>query len=51
LGVAGSFLAGFIGQMIQPKQGQQPLHPGGFIASILGAMLLIFICRTLLHIV
>jgi uncharacterized membrane protein YeaQ/YmgE (transglycosylase-associated protein family) len=51
LGIAGSFLAGFIGQMIQPKQGQQALHPGGFIASILGAMLLIFVCRTLLHIV
>jgi len=51
LGVAGSFLAGIVGQMIQPKQGQKPLHPGGFIASILGAMLLIFIFRTLLHIV
>lgn len=51
LGVAGSFLAGLIGQMLHPKQGQEPFHPAGFIASILGAMLLIFICRTVLHIV
>ena len=51
LGIAGSFVAGLISQMIQPKQGQQALHPAGFLASILGAMLLIFVCRTLLHIV
>lgn len=51
LGIAGSFVAGFIGQLINPKQGQEPFHPAGFIASVLGAMLLIFIFRTLLHIV
>jgi uncharacterized membrane protein YeaQ/YmgE (transglycosylase-associated protein family) len=46
LGIAGSFLAGLIAQLISPKQGQQPLHPAGFLASILGAMLLIFLART-----
>ena len=47
LGIAGSFLAGFIAQMVQPEQGQKPLHPAGFIASILGAMVLIFLARHL----
>ena len=34
LGIAGSFLAGLIGMA---------LHPAGWIASILGSMLLIFV--------
>jgi uncharacterized membrane protein YeaQ/YmgE (transglycosylase-associated protein family) len=45
LGVAGSFLAGLISNWIKP--GVQPLKPAGFFASILGAMLLIFIGRLL----
>jgi uncharacterized membrane protein YeaQ/YmgE (transglycosylase-associated protein family) len=49
LGIAGSFLAGFAVQMMSPAQRNQPLHPAGWIASILGGMLLIFIAR-LLHI-
>lgn len=49
LGIAGSFLAGFIVQMMSPAQRNQPFHPAGWIASILGGMLLIFIAR-LLHI-
>ena len=45
LGVAGSFLAGLISNWIKP--GVQPLKPAGFFASILGAMLLIFLGRLL----
>ncbi|MGK6354949.1 GlsB/YeaQ/YmgE family stress response membrane protein [Sphingomonas sp. DT-207] len=45
LGVAGSFLAGLISNWIKP--GVQPLKPAGFFASILGAMLLIFVGRLL----
>lgn len=44
LGVAGSFLAGFIGSMRDGQPGTQ-LRPAGFLWSILGAILLIFIGR------
>lgn len=47
LGIAGSFLAGFIGSLLQPGTKDSPLHPAGFIYSILGAMLLIFLARVL----
>ena len=43
LGIAGSFLAGLIGMALHPAQRGQGLHPAGFIASVLGAMLLLFI--------
>jgi uncharacterized membrane protein YeaQ/YmgE (transglycosylase-associated protein family) len=43
LGIAGSFIAGFIVQMLRPATRNQPFEPAGFIASILGAMVLIFI--------
>ena len=45
LGIAGSFLAGFVVQMMSPASRGQPLHPAGLIASILGGMVLIFIVR------
>ncbi len=52
LGIAGSYLAGFIGRLVHPASAtaSQPFHPAGILYSILGAMLLIFIGRTL-HIV
>jgi len=43
LGIAGSFLAGLIGMAIHPAQRAKGLHAGGWIASILGSMLLIFV--------
>ena len=46
LGVAGSFLAGFIGSMVH-KSADGRMHPAGFIWSVLGAMILIFIARQL----
>jgi uncharacterized membrane protein YeaQ/YmgE (transglycosylase-associated protein family) len=51
LGIGGSFLAGLIAQLLQPSTAQQPLHPAGFLYSILGAMLLIFFARHVLHLV
>ena len=45
LGIAGSFLAGFVVQMMSPASRNQPLHPAGLLASILGGMVLIFIVR------
>jgi len=42
LGIAGSLLAGFV-----TSRGRAGFHRAGFIASVLGAMLLIFLGRLL----
>jgi uncharacterized membrane protein YeaQ/YmgE (transglycosylase-associated protein family) len=42
IGIAGSFLAGFVGKAAGLYR---PGHPAGFIASILGAMVLLFAYR------
>ena len=47
LGIAGSFLAGFAGRALQPSTRDQPFHPAGFIYSIIGAIVLIFVGRML----
>ncbi len=46
LGIAGSFLAGLVGSMVH-KTADGRMHPAGFVWSILGAMVLIFLARTL----
>ncbi len=48
LGIAGSFVAGLVVQLTSGSAGAKPFHPAGFIASVLGAMVLIFVGR-LLH--
>jgi uncharacterized membrane protein YeaQ/YmgE (transglycosylase-associated protein family) len=48
LGIAGSFVAGLLGAMLHPNSAK-PFHPAGFIYSIVGALILIFIVR-LLHV-
>jgi uncharacterized membrane protein YeaQ/YmgE (transglycosylase-associated protein family) len=50
LGIAGSFAAGFIGGLIH-KDSAEGLHPVGIFYSILGAMVLIFLARTVFHLV
>ena len=42
IGIAGSFLAGFALQLFNRKMGE-PLHPAGFLASIVGAAVLVFL--------
>jgi uncharacterized membrane protein YeaQ/YmgE (transglycosylase-associated protein family) len=42
LGIAGSFIAGFLGQALGWYRTGEP---AGFIASVIGAMLLLFIYR------
>jgi len=42
LGVAGAFVAGFLGRVVG---WYQPGEPAGFIASIIGAMLLLLVYR------
>ena len=49
LGVAGAFAAGALGSLIHKESGET-FHPAGFVYSILGAMLLIFLGRTVFHI-
>jgi uncharacterized membrane protein YeaQ/YmgE (transglycosylase-associated protein family) len=44
LGIAGAFIAGYLGQAIG---WYQPGQPAGFIASVIGAMLLLLIYRLL----
>ena len=50
LGIAGSFVAGFLGTMLH-RESAEPLHPAGIIYSILGALVLIFVARSVLHVV
>ena len=44
LGIVGSFLAGFVGSMLDKSPGTQ-LRPAGFIYSIIGALAVIWIAR------
>ena len=46
LGIAGAFVAGWLGQAVG---WYQPGQPVGFIASIIGAMLLLLLYRLLFH--
>ena len=50
LGIAGSLIAGFIGSMFDKTPGTA-IRPAGFIASVLGAIVLIFLARNVFHIV
>lgn len=45
LGIAGAFLAGLVARAVHPASRDQPFHPAGFIYSIIGAMVLIFVGR------
>lgn len=51
LGLAGSYLAGIVGSLINKPADGQVIHPAGFLYSIIGAMALIFIARNVLHMV
>jgi len=44
LGIVGSFLAGFVGSMMDNQPGTQ-LKPAGFLYSLIGALAVIFIAR------
>jgi uncharacterized membrane protein YeaQ/YmgE (transglycosylase-associated protein family) len=47
LGIAGSFVGGFIGSLIWRSSDGSFFHPGGFLLSLLGALLLLFVWRKL----
>jgi len=48
VGIAGSYVFGLIGRALHPNH--EPLHPAGFLYSILGAFALIFVGEHVLHI-
>jgi uncharacterized membrane protein YeaQ/YmgE (transglycosylase-associated protein family) len=45
LGIAGSFLGGFIGNLIWRPESGSYFHPGGIVLSVIGAILLLLIWR------
>jgi uncharacterized membrane protein YeaQ/YmgE (transglycosylase-associated protein family) len=45
LGIAGSFVGGFIAQLIWGKSSESNARYGGWIMSIIGAMLLLWLKR------
>ncbi len=47
LGIAGSFVGGFIGGMFTKEKDMMKPTPAGFIMSVIGAMVLIFIVHRL----
>ncbi|WP_157217338.1 GlsB/YeaQ/YmgE family stress response membrane protein [Flavisphingomonas formosensis] len=51
LGIAGSFVGGLMARAFTNEASDQPIQPAGCLMSIIGAMVLIFICRSLLHII
>jgi uncharacterized membrane protein YeaQ/YmgE (transglycosylase-associated protein family) len=45
LGIAGSFVGGFIGNLIWRPDDGNLFHPGGIVLSVVGAILLLWIWR------
>lgn len=44
LGIAGSIIGGLIGRMFSKPEPGASFHPAGFIMSIVGALILLFVC-------
>lgn len=42
LGIAGSFVGGFIARLFSPAAAGSPIHPAGLIMSVLGALILLY---------
>ena len=47
LGIAGSFVGGFLGNLIWRPAAGSMFHPGGLIASVIGAIVLLLLYRML----
>ena len=45
VGIGGSLLGGFIGGLVKRPADGQMFHPAGFIMSIIGAIILLFLLR------
>ena len=49
LGIAGSFVGGFIARLFSKPADGAPVHPAGLVLSVIGALILIFVARKLGH--
>lgn len=49
LGIAGSFLAGVVGNLISKPKDGQIVGRAGFLASVIGSMVLIYLARNVFH--
>ena len=47
LGIAGSFVGGFIARLFSKPADGAIVHPAGIILSVIGALILIFVARKL----
>ena len=47
LGIGGSIVGGLIGRLFSKPEPGSKFHPDGFILSIIGAIILLFICGKL----
>ncbi len=45
VGIAGSLLGGFVGNLIRKPEPGSKFHPAGFFMSVLGAVVLLLILR------
>lgn len=45
VGIAGSIVGGFVGNLIKKPEPGSKFHPAGFLMSIIGAVLLLLILR------
>jgi uncharacterized membrane protein YeaQ/YmgE (transglycosylase-associated protein family) len=43
LGIAGSIVGGLVGRLFSKPQPGSPFHPAGFIMSIIGAFILLYV--------
>jgi len=43
LGIGGSFVGGLIGRLFSKPQPGQPFHPAGFLMSIVGGIVILFV--------
>ena len=48
VGILGSYVFGLLGRVFHPAT-QEPLHPAGFLYSIIGSLVLIFLGHNVLH--
>ena len=47
LGIAGSFVGGFIARLFSKPPEDSPIHPAGIVMSVIGALILLFVWNRL----
>ena len=45
LGIAGSFVGGFVVRLVHPPAPGSAFHPAGFVGSIVGALILLYLAH------